>query len=39
MIADGGGFDAENIRGEHFRISPVNVNRGLAFHATPALPT
>ncbi|KID90369.1 hypothetical protein MAJ_10965, partial [Metarhizium majus ARSEF 297] len=36
ITANGDGFNAENIRGEHFQISPVNVNGVLAFHATPA---
>jgi hypothetical protein len=35
MTVDGDGFVAENIRGEQFRLSPVDVDSALAFHATP----
>jgi hypothetical protein len=35
MTADGDGFVAENIRGEQFRLSPVDIDGALAFHATP----
>lgn len=34
MVADSNGFLAENIRGEQFRLSPVDANGTLAFHAT-----
>lgn len=36
ITVDGDGFNLENICGEHFCISPVNVDGVLAFHATPA---
>jgi hypothetical protein len=35
MTIDSEGFVAENIRGERFRLSPVDVGGALAFHATP----
>lgn len=35
MTVDGDGFVAENIRGEQFRITQVEVDGSLAFHATP----
>jgi hypothetical protein len=35
MAVDGDGFVAENVRGEQFRLSPVDVDGALAFHATP----
>jgi len=35
MTVDGNNFVAENIRGEQFRLSPVEVKGTLAFHATP----
>ncbi|KAF8859221.1 HET-domain-containing protein [Acephala macrosclerotiorum] len=34
MIVDSKGFVAENIRGERFRLSAVDVGGALAFHAT-----
>ena len=35
ITVDGDGFVAENIRDERFRLSPVDVDGTLAFHATP----
>jgi hypothetical protein len=35
MAVDGDGFVAENVSGEQFRLSPVDVDGALAFHATP----
>ncbi|KAK7422463.1 hypothetical protein QQZ08_009451 [Neonectria magnoliae] len=34
MIIEGDGFVAENVRSEKFRLSPVDVDGTLAFHAT-----
>ena len=34
ITLDGDGFVAENIRGQQFRLSPVDVDGALAFHAT-----
>ena len=35
IIVDGDGFVTENIRAQMFRLSPVDVDGVLAFHATP----
>jgi hypothetical protein len=35
IAVDGGGFVTENVCGEQFRLSPVDLDGALAFHATP----